>query len=81
MGSVRANYKAYPLDATTFSTWSEAMKPPVPPRAVSPEDVPRIDAMITLGITQRAVARQLDIHWRTVSNIWHRRGAYAGVPK
>lgn len=57
------------------------MKPPVPPRAVSTEDVPRIDAMLKLGITQRAIARQLDIHWRTVHNIIARKGSYSGVPK
>ena len=55
--------------------------PPVPPRAVSDEGVKAVDQMVTLGVPQRAVARQLDIHWRTVSNIHHRRGAYKGIPK
>lgn len=55
--------------------------PPVPPRAVSNEGVKAVDQMVTLGVPQRAVARQLEIHWRTVSNIVHRKGAYAGVPK
>lgn len=57
------------------------MKPPVPLRAVTDEGVHAVDQMLLLGVTQRAVARQLGIHWRTVSNIYHRRGAYAGVPK
>ena len=58
------------------------MKPPVPPRAVSTEDVRRIDHMHhTIGITQRAIARNLGIHWRTVHNIIARKGAYSGVPK
>ena len=56
--------------------------PPPTPRAVSPADVPRIDAMHhTIGITQRAIARQLGIHWRTVHNVVARKGAYSGVPK
>lgn len=55
--------------------------PPPAPRAVMPEDVPRIDAMLAMGITARAVARNLGIHWRTVHNITARKGAYAGVPK
>lgn len=55
--------------------------PPPAPRAVPPEDVPRIDAMLALGITKVAVARHLDCHVRTVSNIALRKGAYAGVPK
>lgn len=55
--------------------------PPVPPRAVPPEDVPRIDAMLALGITKVAVARHLNCHARTVSNVALRKGAYAGVPK
>lgn len=55
--------------------------PPVPSRAVSDEGVKAVDQMIRLEVPQRAVARQLGIHWRTVSNIWHRKGAYAGVPK
>jgi plasmid maintenance system antidote protein VapI len=55
--------------------------PPPAPRAIPPEDVPRIDAMHKLGITQRAIARQIDVHWRTVHNIIARKGAYAGVPK
>jgi len=63
----------------------EAMKytpiPPVPPRAVPLEDVPRIDAMKALGITQVAIARHINAHPRTVSNIVLRKGAYAGVPK
>ena len=57
------------------------MKPPVPPRTVPPEDVPRIDSMLALGITKVAVARHLNCHVRTVSNIALRKGAYAGVPK
>lgn len=55
--------------------------PPVPPRAVPVEDVPRIDAMLKLGITQRAIAKNLGVHWRTVHNIIARKGAYSGVPK
>ncbi len=55
--------------------------PPVPPRAVPPEDVPRVDAMLKLGITQRAIAKNLGVHWRTVHNIIARKGAYSGVPK
>lgn len=55
--------------------------PPVPPRAVQPDDVPRIDSMKDMGITQRAIARHLGIHYRTVHNIIARKGAYAGVPK
>ena len=57
------------------------MKPPTPPRAVPPEDVPRIDAMVKLGITQRAIAKNLGIHWRTVHNILARKGAYEGIAK
>ena len=57
------------------------MKPPVPPRAVSTEDVRRIDAMKALGITQVAIARHINAHKRTVSNVLLRKGAYEGVPK
>ena len=57
------------------------MKPPVPPRAVSTEDVRRIDAMKALGITQVAIARHINAHKRTVSNVLLRKGAYKRVPK
>lgn len=55
--------------------------PPPTPRAVSPADVLRVDAMLAMGITQRAVAMHLGCHWRTVHNVVARKGAYQGVPK
>ena len=55
--------------------------PPPAPRAVMPEDVANIDAMVRLGITQRAIAFRLGVHPRTIHNVLHRKGAYAGVPK
>ena len=56
-------------------------RPPVPPRAVDDDAVKTIDKLVRFGVKQRAIALQLGIHWRTVSNVWHRRGAYSGVPK
>ena len=55
--------------------------PPVPMTAVHPDDVKNVDAMHRLGITQRAIARELGVHWRTIHNVIARKGAYAGVPK
>lgn len=55
--------------------------PPPAPRAVQPEDVQRIDQMKTIGFTQYAIADHLGVHWRTIHNVLHRKGAYAGVPK
>ncbi len=55
--------------------------PPPPPKAIEPNDVPRIDAMKEMGITQRAIARHLGVHYRTVHNILARKGAYEGVAK
>jgi DNA invertase Pin-like site-specific DNA recombinase len=54
--------------------------PPVPPRAVTPEDVPRIDAMIAIGMKHRSIAYHLGCHPRTVSNIACRKGAYKNIP-
>ena len=45
-------------------------------RAIQTGDVPRIDAMHSMGMTQRAIAKHLGIHWRTVHNILCRKGAY-----
>lgn len=56
-------------------------KPPVPPRAADDEQVKAIDGLVKLGVTQRRVAEHLGIHWRTVANIVHRRGAYVGIKK
>lgn len=55
--------------------------PPPAPKAIELEDVPRIDALKQLGVTQKAIGRNLGIHWRTVHNILHRKGAYKDVPK
>ena len=55
--------------------------PPVPMTAVHPDDVKNVDRMAEIGITQRAIARQLGVHHRTIHNVIARKGAYAGVPK
>jgi hypothetical protein len=54
--------------------------PPVPPRALDAEGVAAVDAMHLLGVPQRRIAVNLDIHWRTVHNVVHRKGAYATTP-
>lgn len=45
-------------------------------RAVSPEDVARVFALKEIGVTQRAIAKHIGVHWRTIANIIHKRGAY-----
>lgn len=65
---------------TTFNT-AYKPKPPPAPRAVATEDVPNIDALLALPMTQRAIAKRLDIHWRTVGAIARREGAYKDIPK
>ena len=55
--------------------------PPVPVRAADDEAVACIDRMVELGVTQRKIARHFEIHYRTVSNIVSRKGAYASIPK
>ena len=56
-------------------------QPPVPPRALTDEDVAAIDYMVhALGARQWKVAVRIGCSERTVMNALHRTGAYANVP-
>ena len=55
--------------------------PPPTPKALDAEGIAAVDSMLRLGVTQRRIADNLGIHWRTVSNVVHRRGAYAEKAK
>lgn len=54
--------------------------PPPAPRALDAAGVAAVDSMHALGVTQRRIAENLGVHWRTVSNVVHRKGAYATTP-
>lgn len=56
-------------------------KPPVPPRAVDDAGVAIIDHLIKIGMRHNAIAAHMGVHWRTVSYVHNRRGAYKGIPK
>jgi IS30 family transposase len=49
--------------------------PPPAPRAFDAAAVASIHGLREIGVTQRAIARQLGVHWRTIANVVHRRGA------
>lgn len=55
-------------------------KPPIPPKALDADGIAAVDAMKALGVTQRRIALNLGVHWRTVASVVHRTGAYKGVP-
>lgn len=55
--------------------------PPPHPKALDAQGIAAVDSMMHLGVTQRRIADHLGIHWRTVSNVVHRRGAYAEKAK
>ena len=55
--------------------------PPPHPKALDAEGIAAVDSMHRLGVTQRRIADNLGIHWRTVHNVVHRRGAYAEKTK
>jgi hypothetical protein len=55
--------------------------PPPHPKALDAEGIAAVDSMMRLGVTQRRIADHLGVHWRTVSNVVHRRGAYAEKAK
>ena len=54
---------------------------PIPPKALDAQGIAAVHSMLKLGVTQRRIADNLGIHWRTVSNVVHRRGAYKGNSK
>jgi hypothetical protein len=53
--------------------------PPIPPRALDAEGVAAVDSMYKLGVTQRRIATNLGVHWRTVANVVHRKKAYRDI--
>lgn len=54
-----------------------APMPPPAPKALDAEGIAAVDAMLKLGVTQRRIADNLGVHWRTVHNVVHRKGAYS----
>ena len=56
-------------------------RPPPNPPALDPEIVAAIDEVIAKGVKQTWVARQLNVHDRTVMAAVNRTGAYARIPK
>jgi IS30 family transposase len=56
-------------------------KPPVPPRALSDEEVVTIDGLVKIGLPQARIAEHLGKHPRTVMVAVNRKGAYAHIPK
>jgi len=55
--------------------------PPVPPRALSDEEVAIVDGMIKIGILQTRIAEHLGKNPRTIMAAVNRKGAYARIPK
>jgi len=45
------------------------------------EVVPSVDELSKQGYTAKVIAAALGMHFRTVYNILHRRGAYAAITK
>lgn len=42
---------------------------------------PKIDALKAQGHKQRAIAKALGVHWRTIATVLKRQGAYSAVPR
>lgn len=49
--------------------------------AIPLEVVPKIDALKAQGHKQRAIAKALGVHWRTIATVLKRQGAYSAVPR
>jgi hypothetical protein len=49
--------------------------------AIPVEVVPSIDKLHAAGFKNTVIARQLDVHWRTVAGVIKRRGGYKDIPK
>lgn len=48
-----------------------------PARALDATALEALHSMLALGVTQRKIAMHLGVHWRTIANAVHKRGAYA----
>lgn len=56
-------------------------RPPVRQPSLSDEVVAIIDGLVALGVMQKHIGRNLNIHPRTVMAAVNRTGAYARIPK